>query len=81
LVLPTGVKGGGALAPVPRTGTKGWAFSLGRAAPAREPGQQTFLTGANARTCGSVCNSTMTMLHPSQAHFDSEDDPLLAWDL
>jgi len=31
---------GGALAPVPRTGTKGWAFSPGRAAPAREPGQQ-----------------------------------------
>ena len=29
----------GALAPVPRTGTKGWAFSPGRAAPAREPGQ------------------------------------------
>ena len=29
-----------ALAPVPWTGTKGWAFSPGRAAPAREPGQQ-----------------------------------------
>jgi len=38
-VLPTGVKGG-ALAPVNGTGTKGWAFSPGRAAPAREPGQQ-----------------------------------------
>ena len=33
---------GEALAPVLRTGTKGWAFSSGRAAPAREPGQQTL---------------------------------------
>jgi len=37
------LKGPGALAPVPRTGTKGWAFSLGRAALAREPGQQALL--------------------------------------
>ena len=33
---------GGALAPVARTGTKGWAFGPGRTAPAREPGQQTL---------------------------------------
>jgi len=30
----------GALAPVPRTRTKGWAFRVRRAAPAREPRQQ-----------------------------------------
>jgi len=31
----------GALAPVPGTGTKGWAFNPGKAAPAQKPGQQT----------------------------------------
>jgi len=42
---------GGALAPVAQTGTKGWAFSSGRAAPAREPGQQVLSDRANLWQC------------------------------